>query len=324
MFQYRKKMSVNIAKILEKEAPAKEIPEKDNTNAENISRLLADINPDNLEEVLAKARGQAAQDRAGALEDMHQDAKSYIKEAAKDPVQAAKLISAMFSYIQGQESELEKAKTRRDLWKKSAKDNRKKVNDGKFDELTGLYIRKVYDSTLARETARAERKYAYFPSLIVGDIDHFKKFNDTYGHQVGDLVLRMVADVYNREARATDLAARYGGEEFAVIAQDTDLEGAKVLAERIRKGVEALVFDPESDIVKDFVKDMDEASREEFLKKLATVGKITTTIGVAEFRKGDTPKSLFGKADAALYVGKEQRGRNTVVSYENGMNKPAK
>jgi len=102
------------------------------------------------------------------------------------------------------------------------------------DGLTGLYNHRVFQERLAEAVARADRGGTPL-SLILTDIDHFKKVNDTYGHPVGDRVLKAVAGVLAREARETDTVARYGGEEFAIIMEMTDVTGAMKLAERIRQ-----------------------------------------------------------------------------------------
>lgn len=117
------------------------------------------------------------------------------------------------------------------------------------------------------------------------DIDHFKEINDTYGHLTGDDVLKTLADIVRENLRKIDSLVRWGGEEFMIIAPETDLEGAKILAERIRKKVESYKFD-----------------------KIKT---ITISLGLALFEKDDTENSVIKRADDALYNAKK-RGRNRV------------
>jgi diguanylate cyclase (GGDEF)-like protein len=125
-------------------------------------------------------------------------------------------------------------------------------------------------------------------SLLLVDIDHFKRLNDEHGHQVGDDVLRDVARVLSAHARAGDVAARYGGEEFALILADTDLEAAALAAERLRKAVAA-----------------------------GSTVPVTVSIGAASFpRHGATGFDLIQTADSALYAAKT-RGRNRVVAAPN-------
>jgi diguanylate cyclase (GGDEF)-like protein len=109
------------------------------------------------------------------------------------------------------------------------------------DSLTGLLNRRVFREGIVREFERSKRLQMYRRSggdlsVIMLDVDHFKNFNDTYGHQLGDKVLKMVASVLMSIARrATDMVARYGGEEFVMIAPDTSLENARIIAERVRQ-----------------------------------------------------------------------------------------
>jgi diguanylate cyclase len=124
------------------------------------------------------------------------------------------------------------------------------------------------------------------------DIDHFKRFNDTWGHQTGDQVLRLVANCLSENVKGRDTAARYGGEEFVVILRQTALDGAAKLADQIRGNVE------NKKLVKKSTGDI--------------LGTITISIGVAQLRADDTPELLIQRADRALYRAKNT-GRNRVV-----------
>ena len=161
-----------------------------------------------------------------------------------------------------------------------------------LDPLTKIFNRKHFDEGLLR--AVADAKTGSEPlSLMLLDIDHFKNFNDTWGHQTGDQVLRLVAMTLKSNIKGKDIAARYGGEEFAAILPETDLEGAVILADNIRKAIQA----------------------KELLKRSTNekLGRITASFGVAAFRKGDTPTSLIERADRCLYAAKHE-GRNKVIS----------
>ena len=151
------------------------------------------------------------------------------------------------------------------------------------DALTDVFNRRHLDATLKTELKRA-RDTGSPLAVIMFDADHFKKFNDTYGHDQGDRVLKMVGQVMKETVRKYDVPCRYGGEEFTVILPSTDAEGAMHFAERLRKNVEAMRVDEL---------------------------KVTISLGVACFPMiaADLPEALIEAADAALYVSKES-GRN--------------
>lgn len=160
------------------------------------------------------------------------------------------------------------------------------------DRLTGVYNRGVFEDRLAAEVAFAKRHRVEL-SLLLFDIDHFKFFNDTYGHQAGDAVLVCVGGQVLKTVRTEDIVARYGGEEFAVIARSTPREKAIVLGERIRAAVAAAVVD----------------SKGKSLQVTASVG--IATLSATSLSPQDGP-SLVAEADRALYAAKD-RGRNCVV-----------
>lgn len=160
------------------------------------------------------------------------------------------------------------------------------------DGLTLLANHRHFQELFDGQLARAER-YQRQLSLILVDIDHFKFVNDTYGHPVGDAVLKQVAKLLADNARVTDVAARYGGEEFAMILDETDKEGAIIIAERIRQGMMAL----------------------EFHSSKGNFGR-TMCLGVATFPDDGKHKTqLIERADKALYQAKEG-GRNRVVAHD--------
>lgn len=165
-------------------------------------------------------------------------------------------------------------------------------NETLTDPLTNLANRKCFDQSLTRVLSEAENAGKPF-SLLFTDIDHFKKFNDTYGHQTGDQVLRLVAVAMKQNVKGQDIAARYGGEEFAVILPRTGLEQAVKVAEYIREAV----------MSKELVK----RSTGERL------GRITISIGCAVWVPGDSTSTIIERADAALYRAKHM-GRNRVCT----------
>ncbi len=164
---------------------------------------------------------------------------------------------------------------------------REAVTDG----LTGLANRKAFDEQINRITRETKRDGGVF-SLIIIDIDYFKKFNDQYGHQIGDQVLRLVALTLVNEVKGQDMAARYGGEEFCIILPGTNSNAAKFVAENLRKAVEC------KEIINRSTGD--------------NLGQITVSLGVAEFYKEDTPEDLIRRADRALYKSKDN-GRNQLT-----------
>jgi diguanylate cyclase (GGDEF)-like protein len=158
------------------------------------------------------------------------------------------------------------------------------------DPLTGLYNRRIMEEALAREIARAGREAT---PLIVGliDIDHFKEFNDTFGHAAGDHVLREVGAYLNDHTRAGDVVCRFGGEEFVVIWSETDIMAGFTRAEALRQGVGELSFKLDG----------------------TQLGQVTLSIGVALLGEhGDDGDALLSAADAAMYAAKAE-GRNQVV-----------
>lgn len=159
------------------------------------------------------------------------------------------------------------------------------------DPLTGLANRKRFDATLQMSiTESAERSEPL--TLMMTDIDHFKLFNDTWGHLTGDQVLRLVAMSLKQNVKGQDLAARYGGEEFAVILPNTVLRSGLTVADHIRRAVMS----------------------KELLKRSTgqNLGRVTISVGVATAHKGDTAQSLIARADACLYAAK-RNGRNRVI-----------
>lgn len=153
------------------------------------------------------------------------------------------------------------------------------------DTLTGLVNRSVFDASLERETKLLQRDRAPF-SLILFDIDHFKRINDSLGHLNGDRVLQVVARISGDQVRDSDLLCRWGGEEFVILVSDCDIQSAMTKAETIRKAIE----------------DSEDIKR-------AAKATVTVSLGVTEARRNDSPDQILARADQALYSAKEN-GRN--------------
>ena len=155
------------------------------------------------------------------------------------------------------------------------------------DPLTSMPNRAAYDEQIASEVARWKR-YKHHFSIAVGDLDLFKKINDTYGHLAGDKVLRLIGRILSTRCRATDFVARYGGEEFIIIMPSTTAENAQLAVEKVRLAIENSPFN--------------------FHGK--AVG-VTMSFGLAEIQEGELVEDLFDRADKALYKAKRQ-GRNRI------------
>lgn len=153
------------------------------------------------------------------------------------------------------------------------------------DPLTGVFNRRKFHDVLDRAVSNAVRHGHRFALLMI-DIDHFKHINDTFGHQVGDDVLRSACERINGTVRSTDQLFRVGGEEFCLLASVAADEDVAPLAEKLRKVVAEQPF--------------------------PVAGKITASIGIAHFREGDTQEALYARADDAMYQAK-RKGRNCVV-----------
>ena len=168
------------------------------------------------------------------------------------------------------------------------------------DGLTGLYNHRTFYVLLGDELARAKR-FQRPVSLLLLDIDHFKRVNDTHGHLAGDAALRELCELLRREARAVDRVCRYGGEEITLILPETDIEAAVRLAERLRAAVEAQPFDVGT----------------------GAPPHMTVSIGAASWpAHADNAQALVAAADAALYAAK-RGGRNRVARYEPESAQPA-
>ena len=160
------------------------------------------------------------------------------------------------------------------------------------DPLTALANRKYFDDALDKAIAQA-RANGEPLSLLMTDIDHFKAFNDNFGHLTGDQVLRLVATAAKQNVKGKDIAARYGGEEFAIVLPNTVLRSAITVADHIRRAV--------------MTKELVRRSTGQHL------GSVTISVGVATLQPSDTMQSLIQRADTCLYAAK-RNGRNRVVS----------
>ena len=159
------------------------------------------------------------------------------------------------------------------------------------DALTGIANRRAFDNVLEKSIQSTIEQNSPL-SLLLIDIDHFKQFNDNFGHLVGDKVLRFLGKTLKRCIKGQDIAARFGGEEFAIILPHTGHIGAKVIAEMIRKAISATELQDN--------------------EKTKSYGKITASIGVSEYLPNEASSALIQRCDKGLYQAKKA-GRNRVV-----------
>lgn len=166
--------------------------------------------------------------------------------------------------------------------------------ESQIDSLTGVLNRRVFDLELENQIIQSQKDNSPV-SIMLGDIDHFKEFNDQYGHLIGDKILRFIATMLKSSLKGQDIVARYGGEEFAIILPETKLNEALIVAEKIRSTI-AMAR----------------------LKRKSTgqvFGTVKISLGVTQLTLRDTPTTLIDRADKALYQAK-RKGRNRVEPLE--------
>lgn len=214
--------------------------------------------------------------------DAEQEAKSTIAEALEQTRHMAALNRALEKDLRNSSDEI--GRLREDL--ESLR------QEAYTDGLTGIANRKRFDQAL-RQCVMTAMEDGSALCLMMIDIDYFKQFNDTYGHQIGDEVLRLLAKTLRENVKGQDTPARYGGEEFAIILPNTQLENAMILAEQIRTAISSK-------------KVRNRRTGED-------LGQITISIGVSAFVFGESLNQFVGRADGAMYMAKNS-GRNRVCS----------
>ncbi len=215
--------------------------------------------------------------------------------AERSPADLRKLVEGLVAATRAMEQRAKALEGELQISSQQVHELRGKLDDVRkesmTDPLTQIANRKAFDEAVkCALTGVAENEEV---SLLICDIDHFKKFNDSWGHQTGDQVLRLVAACLSENTKGRDTAARYGGEEFAVLLRGTSLAAASKVAEQIRATVETkkLVKKSSGDIL----------------------GAITISIGVAQFGLRETGEAIIRRADACLY-GAKHNGRNLVIN----------
>jgi len=217
------------------------------------------------------------------------------KKELEEPVESSSLASVLTELL-GNTSSMQVAMSQMKLQLNSTKQEVAGLQDrlnvvsleAITDPLTGLMNRKGFMTAIEKAVAEFENSESSL-SLLMLDIDHFKNFNDSYGHSIGDKVIKVVADTITKHTRGDDTACRYGGEEYAILLPGTELKDALIIAEKIRRKIEILK-----------------------LKKTGSgenLSRITISIGIASFVFGLNINDFIDKADAALYQSKNY-GRN--------------
>ncbi len=255
-----------------------------NTATLNANKVLSDVL-------------KAVQNYGSETKEFNEDVDQYmdkLDDVSEDPTikELVKGLMDATTDIQNQGEELHKKLAESEqVIEKLKKDLEHVTEESQRDFLTGVNNRKTFDRGLD-ELIEDTRKHGAELCLLMLDIDHFKNFNDKFGHLIGDEVLKIVAKSLTDCVRGKDMVARYGGEEFSVILPDTPLVGAMKVAETIR-----------STIAKRELKRRDSGE---------SYGAITVSVGVSLLRGNDSPVSLIKRADDALYISK-RRGRNRVT-----------
>lgn len=266
------------------------------------------LSPDKNEEAVKRAGDkiqQALEEIAGVLSSVKDVTSEYGNnlEGVTDKIRGAKTLDdlqdvvgdlvadtrKMVEHNQKLEEQIENSSVQVEELRRDLDSVRK---EAMTDGLTGIANRKRFDDAI-RDCILEAMENEHPLTLLILDIDHFKQFNDTYGHQVGDQVLRLVSRTLTDGIKGRDTAARYGGEEFAILLPETGLKGGLIVAENLRKAVET----------KEIV---NRATGE-------NLGQITLSVGVAEFIRGEQIGDLIDRADAALYTAKHN-GRNQVAA----------
>ena len=254
--------------------------------------------------------GQVIDDVLGKLEASARDTATYHStlsaatgelgadpsEGGQTPADLRKLVDGLLAATRAMEQRARSLEGELQASSAQVSDLKHKLDDVRkesmTDPLTGIANRKALDAA-AKQAMEAVAADGEDVTLLLCDIDHFKKFNDSWGHQTGDQVLRLVASCLSENVKGRDTAARYGGEEFAVVLRGVGLDAATRIAEQIRETVET------KKLIKRSTGDV--------------LGTITISIGVANFAPGETVETVVRRADACLY-GAKHNGRNMVIN----------
>jgi diguanylate cyclase len=276
----------------------------DNLTIQIFQRYVADVDHEtakrvtqDLQKVMHDVSQSAAQtgNKAGEFGTALQAWSAGLAGSPEPAATASAHLASLLNHTQDMQSSVAALKNRLDDSQREIEELRQEVSRAReaalADGLTGLANRRGFDIALAASLAGVAPGEPG-PSLLIGDIDHFKHVNDRYGHLLGDKVIRAVAHILRENVKGRDTAARYGGEEFIVLLPNTPLDGAVALAEQIRATVESC--------------------RIRRLDNQQYIEGITLSFGVARHAPGETADQVLTRADRALYRSKEG-GRNRVT-----------
>ncbi|NVK34825.1 MAG: diguanylate cyclase [Rhodobacteraceae bacterium] len=288
-------------------------------SASQVEALYAEhLAPERIGDRLTSVGSKISQEVGGLVEAIKQNASaasdygSSLEKAGaqldnlKDPKKLEQFVASMVEATKTALSSSQKLESQLMDSQRQIEDLQNDLDSIRFesltDELTTLGNRRQFDQALNTALSSSEQNGSHFV-LMLTDIDHFKVFNDTYGHQTGDQVLRLVAMTTKQNVKPSDTPCRYGGEEFGVVLEQVSLDQAYIVAERIRQAVMA----------------------KELIKRSTgeNLGRITISIGLAEVRKGDTSETIVERADMALYAAKHA-GRNLVKTERDLTDFPGK
>ncbi len=237
---------------------------------------------------------QHATDYTGTLEKAQE---TLIESADKERAEVQSVLSDVLNDTKGMLQENQKLEDMLENSTRAMEDMRRDLEvarrEALTDDLTGLSNRKAFDQELYRLVEMSKQDDTHTFTFILMDIDKFKDFNDKFGHQVGDQVLKLVSRTLKDGVKGRDMASRYGGEEFAILLPDTNLQGGMKVAELLRQEVE----------------------KKELINRVTgkQIAKITLSAGVAQFYKDEDIDTLIERTDVALYKSKN-KGRNMVTS----------
>jgi diguanylate cyclase len=264
-------------KHVEPSAPTLEEPERAKVLLTDILKVIADTTNQ------TRTYHSEIDDHISELESQQQ---GELKQLVSSIIESARGLKKSGDQLH---QRLDESRLEIDLLRKSLQEA---TAEAQRDFLTGLFNRKAFDRLMDELIIIAREEQAPFCLLMI-DVDHFKHFNDEYGHLIGDEVLKMVARLLRETVKGTDIVARFGGEEFAVILPKTPVAGALVVAENIRHAI----------------------ANKELLHKAsgASFGTVTVSIGIAGCQPDDTLPLLVKRADEALFTAK-RNGRNRVTA----------
>ncbi len=278
-------------------------PLDDKTIDKLYNKFIADTNVQEQQETLKNLLGKIAGFTAETDKQAHEfgDSLQVYGDTLKQKLDAEKLdalisnmagdTDRMRGSMQNLQTELEASKAQVDKLHKELQSAR---GEALIDPLTGIMNRRGFEAA-AKQTFDDPSALAKGVCLLMVDIDHFKKINDTYGHLFGDKIIRVIAETLKSKVRGQDSVARLGGEEFAVLLTETDVPGARVVAEHVRQSIE-----------RGKVRRLDTQDQ---------ISGITISVGVSSYAKGKNIVAMLDEADKALYMSKEQgRNRTTVFA----------